>query len=138
MMVCKLQKTVSGSWAGDPNLPFLVCFYVVRKDVKLIDNNLLFTSVFASEINPRKPEPVGFRNQDSLLTIEHLENDPIRKVHPISQEAQLIGFLIELKHLAKGIVQHDVNEIVVKRNSVTGLSDVKEVWVCGVNLDCIQ
>lgn len=60
MIVCKLQKTVSGSWAGDPNLPFLVCLNVVNKDVKLIDNDLLFASVLASEINPRKPEPVGF------------------------------------------------------------------------------
>ena len=86
-MVCKLQKTVSGSWAGNPNLPFLVCLDVVHKDVKLIDNDLLFSSVFAFEINPRKPKPVGFWNKDSLLTIEHLENDSIRKVHPIGQEA---------------------------------------------------
>ncbi len=138
MVVCKLQKAVSGSWTGDPNLSFLVCFDIVHKDVELINNDLLVASVFATDINPRKPEPVGFWNQNSLLAIIHLKSYSICKVHSISKKTQLFSFFIELKHFAKRIVQHDVNYIIVKRDCVAGLSDVKEIWVCGVDLDCIE
>jgi hypothetical protein len=129
--------TSEANWANQ-NLTIFSGFQIAGVKLKLVQSSLFLSFLFAIQVNPDQSVAVAFSNHQDVFVFVFAENDSVGKVKLFCNQTQLLCLFVELKDSSKRIVEPEVNLEHLQFDSVTGLSEINEVWISGIDLNFVK